>query len=374
MKKSERKKINFNPITLLFFLISAGCGFFGANLIDYLKKSGTALPIALIFIAATALISFFAITIIHEAGHLVMGLLTGYDFVSFRIGNLTLVKEDGKLVRRKFTIAGTGGQCILTHREVENPEELPYFWYHFGGVFFNLLTTIICLPVILLTENAFVLTGFLIIAILSFAIGIINIIPTNAMGVGNDGYNLVLMKKSPADRIVIYKSMLINALQHQGIQLENMPEKLLTFSNKEKQCKFGTALTCIEANLLMNRHNFKAAEEKYRSVANDDDADTLYRNECRCEMMFCMIMNGCTAEEINAIYNKELKKYIEATGKTYIMRKRLMYAYYLIIEKDFSKAKNEYLIAEKMENTYPAKGEYLSEMALIKYVMDNFAD
>ena len=49
-----------------------------------------------------------------------------------------------------------------------------------------------------------------------------------------------------------------------------------------------------------------------------------------------------------------------------------MYAYYLIIEKDFTKAEEEYLIAEKMEKTYPAKGEYLSEMALIKYVKNNF--
>ena len=239
-------------------------------------------------------------------------------------------------------------------------------------MFFNFLTALICLFVILLSKNPFVLTGFLIFAILSLAIGIINIIPTAAMGIGTDGYNIILMKKSPAVRITIYKTMLINALQFQGTRLEDMPENLLTFTDEEKQCEFGTALTCIEANLLMNRHDFKAAEEKYRSVAENNDTYTLYQNECRCEMIFCMIMNGCTAEEINEVYDNELKKYIITTGKTYIMRKRLMYAYYLIIEKDFTKAEEEYLIAEKMEKTYPAKGEYLSEMALIKYVKNNF--
>lgn len=372
MTKRKKKKSKFNPIILLFYLIGGVCGFSIAVLIDYLTKSGVSTPYALVFILIIALTSIFAIILIHESGHLVMGLLTGYDFISFRIGSFTFVKENNKLVTRKFNIAGTGGQCILTHTEVEKPEELPYFWYNFGGVFFNFLTALICLFVILLSKNPFVLTGFLIFAILSLAIGIINIIPTAAMGIGTDGYNIILMKKSPAVRITIYKTMLINALQFQGTRLEDMPENLLTFTDEEKQCEFGTALTCIEANLLMNRHDFKAAEEEYRSVAENNDTYTLYQNECRCEMIFCMIMNGCTAEEINEVYDNELKKYIITTGKTYIMRKRLMYAYYLIIEKDFTKAEEEYLNAEKMEKTYPAKGEYLSEMALIKYVKNNF--
>lgn len=39
-------------------------------------------------------VSFIANTILHEAGHLVGGLLTGYKFLSFRVGSLTLQKED----------------------------------------------------------------------------------------------------------------------------------------------------------------------------------------------------------------------------------------------------------------------------------------
>lgn len=51
--------------------------------------------------------------IIHEAGHLVFGLLSGYEFVSFRIGSITLAKYDNKYCFKRFHIAGTGGQCLM---------------------------------------------------------------------------------------------------------------------------------------------------------------------------------------------------------------------------------------------------------------------
>lgn len=368
----KKKKNGFNSIFIVFIILGIVSGIFGGNMIDYLKNSGVSSATSLIFILFTFLVSFFIVPIIHESGHLVMGLLTGYEFVSFRIGSFTLIKENGRLVRKKFNIAGTGGQCTLTYKTVDNPQDIPYFWYNFGGVFFNFLTVLVCIPVIILSDNVFISVGFIMLAVISFILGIINIIPTRATGIGTDGYNLVLLKKSPVERVSNYKIMLINAMQYQGIRIEEMPDNILKFTDEEKQCQFGKAFIVIEANVLMNKYDFKSAEEKYRSVVNDENSLEIYKNECKCEMMFCMIMNGCSPYDIDNIY-KEIKQYIAITEKTYIMRKRLMYAYYLIVKKDFEKASQEYILAKKMENTYPAKGEYLSEIALIEYVKDNFS-
>lgn len=364
----NKKQGKFKPILVVFVLLGGVCGFLITGLLQYLEQDGVSSLFGLIFVITISFISFFITPVIHEAGHLVMGLLTGYEFVSFRVGTFTIIRENGKFVRRKFDLAGTGGQCILTYRAVNNPQDIPYFWYNFGGVFFNFLTAFLCVPIILLVKNSFVFVGFAVFAGISVLMGIINIIPTKSLGVGTDGYNLILMKKSPADRAALYKIMVINALQYQGTRLEDMPGELLKFSDEEKKCTFGSALIILEANLLMNKHDFINAEKKYRIIAEDGDALELYRNECKCEIMFCMVMNGCTAEDIDHIYDKDLKKYIAATEKTYIMRKRLMYAYYLRIEKDPQKALKEYNLARKMEDTYPAKGEYLSEMDLIEYI------
>lgn len=115
-----KKKSKFNPMLIMYIVIGAACGFFGADLMDRLENNGVSPFVSLIFMMAAFLLSFLIVPIIHESGHLVMGLLTGYDFVSFRVGSFTVIKENGKLVRKKFNIAGTGGQCILT-KEIQNP-------------------------------------------------------------------------------------------------------------------------------------------------------------------------------------------------------------------------------------------------------------
>ena len=68
-------------------------------------------------VALTAIVAFVVfeilLVIIHEAGHLVCGLRSGYKFVSFRMMNLTFIRVDGKIRIKRYSIAGTGGQCLL---------------------------------------------------------------------------------------------------------------------------------------------------------------------------------------------------------------------------------------------------------------------
>ena len=65
------------------------------------------------WLAMAAALALFGQLILHEGGHLVCGLATGYRFVSFRIGSWMLQREHGKLRVRKFTLAGTGGDRSL---------------------------------------------------------------------------------------------------------------------------------------------------------------------------------------------------------------------------------------------------------------------
>ncbi|MBO5413517.1 MAG: hypothetical protein J6A29_04410, partial [Clostridia bacterium] len=77
----------------------------------YMTNKNLELVIIIGFIAY--LISSYLHTIIHEAGHLVFGLLSGYKFVSFRIGNIMLIKIKNKLKFKKFSLLGTAGQCLM---------------------------------------------------------------------------------------------------------------------------------------------------------------------------------------------------------------------------------------------------------------------
>ena len=84
------------------------------------------------------MLSLYVSIIIHEGGHLVFGLLSGYGFSSFRIGNFMWIKQDGKIKLRRLSLAGTGGQCLMTPPEEKNGK-IPVVLYNLGGVIANIL-------------------------------------------------------------------------------------------------------------------------------------------------------------------------------------------------------------------------------------------
>ena len=95
-------------------------------------------PEYLIFTLVGMLVSIFLHIIIHEGGHLVCGLLSGYKFVSFRVGSLMLMKSNGKYMIKKFHIPGTGGQCLMSPPDMKDGK-IPLVLYNLGGSFINII-------------------------------------------------------------------------------------------------------------------------------------------------------------------------------------------------------------------------------------------
>ena len=97
MKKSKRR--NDSWIGALFFLaIGAACGFALSRFIGITGATELSFGKYLLIMAGLAITLYAAIflqIIIHETGHLVFGIATGYRFSSFRIASLMLVKTEG---------------------------------------------------------------------------------------------------------------------------------------------------------------------------------------------------------------------------------------------------------------------------------------
>ena len=64
--------------------------------VDWVETGGAGL-----FSILCAFVAMGIHTIIHEAGHLIAGLMSGYKFLLFRIGSLTLIHSDGKYQLKK---------------------------------------------------------------------------------------------------------------------------------------------------------------------------------------------------------------------------------------------------------------------------------
>ena len=123
MDKKTRKSGKAGQLIgiLIYVLIGAASGFLLMDSMDRLldsgiSKAGMLLACAALFIAVYVVMTLQII--IHEAGHLLFGLFTGYSFSSFRIFSWMWVKEEEGIRFRHLSIAGTGGQCLLAPPEL----------------------------------------------------------------------------------------------------------------------------------------------------------------------------------------------------------------------------------------------------------------
>ena len=88
----------------------------------------------LIHLMPAILISFIVQVLLHEIGHLIGGIITGWRFLFLQIYRLVLKKEDNKM--RLTIVSDVGFQCIMC------PEMLnaKAFLYTMGGCIINLFT------------------------------------------------------------------------------------------------------------------------------------------------------------------------------------------------------------------------------------------
>ncbi len=364
---NTKKKSNLKPVVLTAAFIAV-CFTFGIFLGKLMgggnsaeNTDGTERFIRAIYGYIMLILSLWLTLMLHEGGHFVFGRLTGYKLLSFRIGSLTFVRKNGRTERKKFSVAGTGGQCIMIPPECPEPEKAPFMLYHAGGGILNLLTALICLPVGLLPENYWVKTALVMLGGVSVIQGLMNLIPMN-IKLPNDGYNLLNMKKNVIDRVSVYKQLRLNGLLYEGKTYSEIPDELFELG---RGGSFGSFSQMVKGAKYLEKLDFAGAAVQFEQCAGDDNPIDIYRYEAKAELMFCKIMEGAPAEEIDALYNKELEKYMKASGKTQIGKHRQLYAYQLLYKRDAQAAEAEYETAMKLRETYPIEGELRSELMLI---------
>lgn len=176
----------------------------------------------LLFAIGALYLSFFLQLILHEGGHLIGGLLSGYQFESFRIGGVLITRLEGKLRVKWMPIAGTGGQCLLSPPDCA-PEDAPYLVYHAAGSAMNIITALLHIPLIF--APGIVRIYAICMIVVGLYLGILNGVPLRVQGIDNDGMHIKNMRKDPTLRTVIFRQLQINAAQGEGVRLRDMPKE-----------------------------------------------------------------------------------------------------------------------------------------------------
>lgn len=283
-----------------------------------------------------------------------------------------LVRESGKLRVRRYHIPGTGGQALMM--PPEGGKLVPFVLYNLGGVLMNFIVAMLCLLLLLVCG----FTSFFPVVVLStmaasgIFIALTNGIPMEIGGVPNDGKNILVLKKDEYSRHVFWLMLQVNGLQSRGTCLRDMPEEWFALP---EQPRYGSYMhmyaALLRAGWHMDRQELEQATESLELIRPfAPNLATLYRFEWQCEMLFCELMGPRRSEEVEALYTKELQKYVGKCERYQLGKKRLLYAYALLMEKDIAKAERLWGEAQRLAERSPNTGEAKSELDLMLWVKE----
>ncbi len=367
-----KKKKNYGDIAakIIMLLTGAVCGIF---IIFTMNFFGTLVkgPAAFLLMFAEAMIimyiASFVQTIIHESGHLIFGLITGYKFVSFRIGHFMFIKEKGRLKIKLYNVVGTAGQCLMMPPQWN--EKIPYRLYNLGGCIMNAATALFALAAYFAAgAEGFFALCMAMLAVMGLSMALTNGIPMRVGGISNDGMNAALLGKKENTLRAFWLQLYVNGLIAKGERYRNMPREWFRLPEGEELsdpicCAMGVMLY----NFCFDMHEFDEAEQTINYMLNAPGLLDVEKNELLCELLFLRVLRGAPKEEIDSLLTPKLDKYIKATA-SYVSRRRLAYAYQLLYLKNYSTAQKCLEVFERTAATYPYSAETENEREIIEIV------
>ncbi len=374
MSNNKKKDNKFGQIVFMIIMLMAGmaCGGLVGKILGEIVKSGEkGFFEGLVVLLLAMYLAMFLQIVVHEAGHLVFGLLSGYEFSSFRIGSLMLLKSNGKLKLRKFSLAGTGGQCLMVPPELVDGK-IPVVLFNLGGCIMNLITAILFAVIGYYgQENEILLVFSECMVIMGIAYALTNGIPLQMGPVRNDGGNALALGKNPAAMYAFWLQLKINEKQLQGVRLKDMPESWFAVpSDDDMQNGLVAATAVFHENWLMDQGRLEEALEYIENLLNKETAISgLYRSLLTCDRIYCELVVRKNTSEAIYLHNKEYEKFVKQM-KNFPSIIRTEYTYTLLAEKDVKRAAEFLNRFDKMAKTYPYPNDILSERELIELVQE----
>ena len=376
MKKDKKRS---NPgqswIAVLFSMLLGGCA--GVLILNYLIPLGEGLSFGqrlLLFVLS--LFSFYVAMllqiVIHEAGHLVFGLLTGYRFLSFRIFSLMLVREDGKLRFRRYSLAGTGGQCLMIPPQLRDGT-MPVLLYNFGGALLNLLAAALFFAFsFLLPPSSFLRLFLYLLALAGVFCALTNGLPLRLGPVDNDGSNALSLLRRKETVRAFWIQLKVNEQIAKGIRSKDMPEAWFALPSEEElqSSSLSSAIVVLAANRLMDQHRFAEADALMECLlAMGSKLPGLYRGQLICDRIFVELLGPNRPEVLEGFLSKEQQKLMKAM-KTNLSVLRTSYALALLSEKDAAKAQKLAADFDRVAARYPYPCEVEGERELMQLAIE----
>ena len=304
--------------------------------------------------------------IVHEGGHLVFGLLSGYRFSSFRVFSFMWVKEGESVKFKRHSVAGTGGQCLMSPPEIKDGK-MPVAWYNLGGSLMNIIFGLLFLGGFFLCGEVSILSAILLLfALLGFALAILNGVPLRTGTIDNDGYNAISLAKDPAALEAFWMQMKVVEETTKGVRLKDMPAEWFTVPEDEAmQNSMVAARGVFACNRLMDEERFEEADELMAHLLSIESGMVgLHRSILICERIYVELITQNRREVIDEQLTKNLQSFMKAMKDNPSIL-RTQYAIALLHENNKAKAETVKAQFEKRAKTYPYPHEIAPERDLM---------
>lgn len=359
MEKKKKKKLTPGNVIAWILYVAAclGVGWFIGMIMDTGGLPGLAAGMLFLIIA------YFIQTAVHEAGHLVFGLMTGYGFVSYRVGSLMLVRTAEGLKLRRMSLAGTAGQCLLRPPELKEGK-IPCFFYNMGGVIMNLILAALCLIPGLMCAGLW-REFFVIVSLMGFLMAVLNGVPMRTGSVDNDGKNALSLGKNPAAMRAFWVQMEMNARQCMGERLKDMPEEFFARpEEKDIDNALVSSLLVFRANRLLDAGDYPRAMEEMEALLEIDSLPGLYKSILLCDCATCALLEGDLEKAEAFLEGKEQRRFMKSM-RNYISIIRTDYAVARLAKRDEKLAAETMARFEKAARRHPAAADVECERELI---------
>lgn len=299
---------------------------------------------------------------IHEFGHLIAGKLSGYTFVSYRVGSLLIKRENGKLVTKRYSIPGTGGQCLM-RPPAYNDGNYPFMLYNLGGGLLNIFVS--GLAILIAFTTGFAYSFLVFFGFIGILLGLSNLIPLN-LKIPNDGYNIIYLRKDKLARRSFWLQMEVNAQLSEGNKINDMQAELFELPDDADLSNFMVlVIPYLKICRLAENDQYKEAKLVFEQYKNEPAFLNLYRLQLQAEFLGIDIIAGKITDisKVDKITLKYLKR------SAYVLsHSRVLYSYYLLVDKNPKKAEKYKKKFYKIATKYPYPTAVVEEKKLMERI------
>ncbi len=317
------------------------------------------------FVYINMYIAFILQVFAHETGHLICGLISGYDFVYYKVFGFMWIKSNSKIKFRSSFGYGTAGACAMTPPKPTD-NKIPYKLFLTGGIIANLLLSYIFFCMSFLALDTPLLNFILKLnAITGIYLAVTNGLPLQINGRYNDGYRARSISKSPKSSIALYNISKIEEMLVIGARLKDIPHNLFYYPpNEELKNNEVATMGYLCCSYLIDKQDFKNAKIYIKNfLSADTGASEFEKNLLICNLIYCEIIDSkdnSTEDFFTKSFIIFLKKH--QYSPTVI---RMQYAYELLFKDNVAAADIYKKKFEDISNRFPFKCEIESETELM---------